>query len=111
VQLLPFVVESKLTTLKTKQILESLKKILGKDLFRLALQKKSIRSGKGKLRGRKYKHNSGLLIVVGKDEKFKFNGVDVVNVKRLGVTDLANGGAGRLTLYTENAIKNLGEMK
>jgi large subunit ribosomal protein L4e len=108
---LPFVVESKLTTLKTKQILESLKKILGKDLFKLALQKKSIRSGKGKLRGRKYKHNAGLLIVVGKEEKFKFNGVDVVNVKCLGVTDLANGGAGRLTLYTENAIKNLGEMK
>ena len=57
--------------LKKKDSFESIKKILGKDLFSLALQKKSTRSGKGKLRGRKYKSNAGMLLVLGKDEKLK----------------------------------------
>ena len=63
------------------------------------------------MRGRKYKTNAGLLIVVGKDEKLKANAFDVANVKNLSVNDLAKGGVGRLTVYTENAIKDLGEMK
>jgi len=75
--------------LKTKDLISSLKKILGKDLFELTLQKKSVRAGKGKLRGRKYKSNAGLLLVVGKDELLKTNAFDVVDVKSLGVTDLA----------------------
>ena len=105
----PFVVESKLISLKTKGLISSLKKILGKDLFELALQKKSVRAGKGKLRGRKYKSNAGLLLVVGKNELLKTNSFDVVDVKSLGVTDLAKGGVGRLTIYTEGSIKELGE--
>lgn len=106
---LPLVVESKFISLKTKEIISSLKKILGEHLFELALQKKKIRSGKGKLRGRKYKNNAGLLLVVGKDEKLKTSAFDVKDIKSLGVVDLANGGPGRLTLYTEQAIKDLGE--
>ena len=105
---LPLVVESKLISLKTKELISSLKKILGKQLFELALQKKQVRSGKGKFRGRKYKNNAGLLLVVGKDEKLKTNAFDVKNVKSLGVTDLAKGGVGRLTLYTEKAVEELG---
>lgn len=104
----PFVVESKLTSLKTKDLLSSLKKILG-DLFNLAVKKKTVRRGKGKLRGRKYKSTAGLLLVVGKEEKLKTTAFDVVNVKNLGVTDLAKGGSVRLTVYTENAIKELEE--
>ena len=106
----PFVVESKIVGLKTKELISGMKKILG-DLFEVALKKKKIRAGKGKLRGRKYKTNAGLLIVVGKDEKLKANAFDVANVKNLSVNDLAKGGVGRLTVYTENAIKDLGEMK
>lgn len=111
VENLPLVVESKLTSLKTKGLVESLKKVLGNQLFDLALKKKTVRSGKGKMRGRKYKSNAGLLLVIGKDEKLKANAFDVKNVKNLSVVDLADGGVGRLTLYTENAIKNLGELK
>ena len=106
---LPLIVESKITTSKTKELISNLKKILGDELFELALQKKSIRSGKGKRRGRKYKENAGLLLVIGKEEKIKANPIDVVNTKSLGVNDLARGGAGRLTLYTEQAIKEIGE--
>jgi len=109
IEKVPFVVETKISSLKAKELISSLKKILGKDLFELALQKKSVRAGKGKLRGRKYKSNAGLLMVVGKDEKIKTNAFDVVDVKSLGVTDLARGGVGRLTIYTEGAINELQE--
>jgi len=68
-----------------------------------------VRSGKGKLRGRKYKKNLGLLLVVGEKERLKTNLIDVKNVKELNVTDLANGGVGRLTMYTESAISEIGE--
>jgi len=106
---LPIVVESKIVSLKTKDLIASLKQILGADLFEVALKKKAIRSGKGKLRGRKYKKNAGALLVTGDKEKTRTNVIDVTNAKALNVTDLANGGAGRVTIYTEEAIKNLGE--
>ncbi len=103
----PFVVESEILNLKTKPFFESLKKILGDKLFSIAVIKKAIRSGKGKLRGRKYKNNAGLLIVTGEKEKIKTNNFDVAQAKKLNATDLANGGLGRLTIYTE---KSLGEL-
>lgn len=106
---LPLIIESKFVSLKTKELVSSLKKILGEDLFKIALKKKAIRSGKGKLRGRKYKRNAGLLLVIGKDEKIKTNAFDVINVENLSVTNLASGEPGRLTLYTEQAIKELEE--
>ena len=48
-----------------------------------------------------------MLLVVGNKEKAKVNSIDVVNVKTLGVNDLAKGGVGRLVVYTEEAIKDL----
>lgn len=106
---IPFVVESEILKLKTKQFLESLKKILGDDLFLVAVKKKTIRSGKGKLRGRKYKSNAGLLIVIGKNEKSKAKNFEVVSAKMLEVANLAEGGLGRLTIYTENSLGELNE--
>ena len=106
----PLVVSS-VDKIKVKELLTNLKKFLGNDLYNLAIKKKSIRAGRGTRRGRKYKSNAGLLIVIGKDEKLKTNAFEVVNVKNLGVNDLAKGGLGRLTLYTEQAIKYLGELK
>lgn len=106
---LPFVVERKIISLKTKDILASLKKILGETLFNISVRKKVVRAGKGKLRGRKYKKNAGLLLVTGEKEEIKTNAFDVKKVRNLGITDLAQGGLGRLTMYTEQAIKELGE--
>jgi len=108
---LPIVIESKITPLKTKDILAGLEKILGKDLFNVAIKKKSVRNGKGKSRGRKYKSNAGMLFVIGEKENLKTNAFDVKTTKNLGITDLAKGGLGRLTVYTEQAIKELGERK
>jgi len=104
---LPIVVESKITTLKVKDLIASLKKILGKELFEIALRKKTVRAGKGKLRGRKYKGNAGLLFVTGRDEELNTNILDIKNTKDLSVVDLAKGGPGRLTVYTEQAIKDI----
>ena len=109
IEKLPFIVESKLVTLKAKDLISSVQKILGKDLFEVAVKKKKMRSGKGKGRGRKYKSNAGLLIVTGKDEKIKTSAFEAISTKTLGVTNLAKGGAGRLTIYTEKAIKEIGE--
>lgn len=104
---LPLVVESKFLSLKTKHFIKSLKLILGEKLSKIAFKKKTIRAGIGKIRGRKYKSNAGLLIVLGKDENFKTKQFEIVNVSQLGINDLAKGSLGRLTLYTENAIKDL----
>ena len=106
---LPIVIESKFTLLKTKEFLLSLKKILGEKLFGLALKKKKVRSGKGKLRGRKYKSTAGILLVTGNKEKIKTKAFETKSIQNLSINDLARGGLGRLTVYTENSIRELGE--
>jgi len=102
---LPFVVESKIVNLNTRDFLESLKAVLG-DLNDVAVQKKSVRAGIGKMRGRKYKKNAGLLFVVGNSEDTKIKGIDVVKTNELIVSDLASNGA-RLVMFSEKAIEGL----
>ncbi len=102
---LPLVVNNKLLALKTKEFLESLKKIL-EDFYVVAIQKKSVRAGIGKMRGRKNKKNAGLLFIIGNKEEKKICGIEILKVKELTVSDLASNGA-RLTLFTENAIADL----
>ena len=103
----PFIVDSKLSSLKAKELKDSLKKILGETLFEIALQTKKVRAGRGSRRGRKYKQSAGMLLVLGKDEKVKSTIIDVVQAGNLGVDNLANGGLGRLTVYTEKAVEEL----
>lgn len=105
---LPLIVSEDILKLKTKEFYYSMKKILN-SLFDLAIQHKSIRAGKGKSRNRRYKRNAGMLLVIGNDEKIKINGIDIVKANELSPVNLALGGMGRLTVYTENAIKNLQE--
>jgi large subunit ribosomal protein L4e len=105
----PFVVEAKLLSLKTKDFIKSIGQIVGENLANVSLKKKSVRSGIGKLRGRRYKRNAGMLIVIGKKEKINANVVDVARVEHLGVLDLARGGLGRVVIYSEDAIKELNE--
>ena len=99
----PFVIES--VPIKTKDLLNTLKKIFGAT-YDLVMKQKSVRAGKGKVRGRKYKSNAGLLLVTGKDEKAKFSGLDVKNVRDVMISDLYP--LGRLTLYTKKALDELG---
>jgi len=72
---------------------------------------KRIRAGKGKRRGRRYKHKKSILIVCTKPVFAARNlpGVDVVTVNQLNVELLAPGThAGRLTVWTHAAINALG---
>ncbi len=94
---------------KVKEMLKGLKQILGEELYSVAIKNKKIRAGKGKMRGRKYKKSAGMLLVIGNDEELKTKMFEVRKVKNLGVLDLAEGGLGRLTIYTEKAIKDLNE--
>jgi large subunit ribosomal protein L4e len=104
-----FILEEKALALKTKDFFAILEKLFGEN-FSKVLKTKKVRAGMGKLRGRKYKRSAGLLMVIGKDEKMSRSGIEVVAVPELKISDLApNGEPGRLTCYTENAIKELGE--
>lgn len=75
---------------------------------------KSIRAGKGKSRGRKYKKRKSIL-VVAEGSKLKkivksFPGIDVSTAGMLNAELLAPGcQAGRLVVWSENAIKKLEE--
>ena len=106
---LPIIIGFEINSAKTKEFINGVEKILGKEVFEIISVKKKIRSGKGKLRGRRYKSNAGLLLVTGKNEKTNINVFDVVNSENLSVNDLAQGGLGRLVIYTENAIKELNQ--
>ncbi|MBR9675763.1 50S ribosomal protein L4 [Candidatus Woesearchaeota archaeon] len=113
----PLVIESKAEELtKTKQVVDMLTKLgLGEELERC--QEKKIRAGKGTMRGRKYKKKKGPLLVIAKKSNLltsarSISGVDVEIVDCLNTELLAPGTSpGRLTIYTEDAIKRLNEEK
>ncbi len=101
------VFDSSILSAKTKEFLTTLKKVFG-DSWSRVLKKKTIRAGIGKMRGRKYRTNAGLLFVVGNEENMKRSGIEVVSVKELAIKDLSpNGEPGRITCYTEQAIKDI----
>lgn len=106
--ILPLVISSDSLKMKTKEFFKFLEKSLG-EAFAVALKKRSVRAGRGKMRNRKYKENAGLLLVIGKDEKAKYQGIDIRRLEELEISDLWP--LGRLTVYTEQAIKELGEVK
>lgn len=112
---LPIVVEDKIQELKkVKEVIDFFVKIgLVKELERI--QEKKIKAGRGKMRGRKYKRKVGPLIVVTEDKGIgkavrNLSGVNVCRVKNLSAAYLAPGTMpGRLTIWTESALKKLGE--
>ncbi len=113
---LPLVVDDTFMSLeKTKVVKETLSAIgLSTELERTS--KRSIRAGIGKLRGRKYRTKTGPLLVVPSSEEKQpilkaarnVPGVTAVSVNELDMDMLAPGShAGRLTIWTESAIKDL----
>lgn len=104
------VADTKVLELKTKDFIEFLRTVFG-NAFEKLLQQKKVRAGRGKIRGRKYKSNAGLLFVIASDEKMNRSGIDVVKAKELKISNLApNGEPGRFTIYTEKALKEIGEV-
>jgi large subunit ribosomal protein L4e len=104
-----FIFENGFLELKTKEFFTVLKTLFGENASRI-LKVKKIRPGIGKLRGRKYKRSAGLLFIIASDEDMNRKGIDVVKVSELKISDLApNGEPGRITCYSEKAIKEIGE--
>jgi large subunit ribosomal protein L4e len=112
----PLVIEDAFETLKkAKEVREVFSKMdLGKDLGRA--EKRKIKAGRGKMRGRRYRKAKSILVVVSKDAPVikaaqNVPGVDVCIVKNLNAELLAPGGVpGRLTVYTESAVGELSKL-
>lgn len=111
---LPIVVSNEIEKItKTKE----LEKILSALKFDSEMERakiKTIRAGKGKSRGRKYRKRKSLLIVAEGNNLKKaaknFLGIDVSTTSMLNTELLAPGcQPGRLVLWSENAIRRLEE--
>ncbi|MDH7593930.1 MAG: 50S ribosomal protein L4 [Methanomicrobiales archaeon] len=112
---LPLIIEDGLEGLKkTGDVVEALRAIGAYADVERSKRSRKIRAGRGKMRGRVYKQKKSLLIVTAKEPleaARNLPGVDVATVKQLNAELLAPGThAGRLTLWTESAIRLLGGM-
>ncbi len=113
----PFIISDEIEKInKTQELIEILQKIgFQKELTRI--EERKIRAGKGKNRGRKYKTKKGPLIVVSEECNLlkagkNITGIDIIKVNQLNAEILAPGThIGRLTLYTEKAIKEMESKK
>jgi len=114
--ILPLILENKIEDVsKTKEIKQILEKLnLKKEIERT--KAKTLRAGKGRKRGRKYKKKTGPLIVVSKDCKLmksanNIQGFSISQVKNLNTELLAPGAKpGRMIIWSEGAIEKLREL-
>lgn len=113
----PLVVPSSVETLKkTKEAVALLKSINAyADVVKVSNSRK-LRAGKGKMRNRRYRQRRGPLIVYGEDNGIvkafrNLPGVELANVKRLNLLQLAPGGhLGRFIIWTESAFALLDQV-
>ena len=113
----PFLITNDFEMLsKTKTVKEAMIKLGFDDELKRA-SNKTYRAGRSRLRGRKYRKRKGPLFVVSKDcpllkTAVNIPGIDVVIVTDMNAELLAPGATpGRLTLFTESAIDQLGKDK
>jgi len=97
----PFVIHSEVLKLKTKDFFKVLVEIFQNNSSKI-FKEKIKRAGQGRDGKRE---TAGLLMVIGKNEKFKASGIDIVKANELAIADLWP--LGRLTLYTTEAVKEL----
>lgn len=110
---IPLIVEDSLEEVERTQEMVDVFRTLGAWADCERARRKKIRSGKGKMRGRKYKKKKGPLLVVTKSVKSARNlpGVDVVTVTNLGPEHLAPGAhPGRFIIWTRSAVEALERM-
>jgi len=114
---LPLVISSGAEAIqKTKQALEMLKKLGCEEELTRVLDSKKIRSGKGKMRNRRYVMRRGPLVIYSEDNGIvrairNIPGVETACVDRLNVLQLAPGGNfGRFIIWTEGAFKKISEI-
>ncbi len=113
---LPVVVDDEIQSLtKTKDVVDMLA-AMGFEADLVRAKEKKVRAGRGKMRGRYYQKKVGLLLVIAEDNGIgqaarNVPGMDVATIDELNAEMLAPGThAGRLTLWTEGAMKLLTEV-
>jgi large subunit ribosomal protein L4e len=113
----PLVVASDIESYtKTKEAVALLKSLNAyTDVVKVSNSRK-LRAGKGKMRNRRHRQRRGPLIVYKEDKGIakafrNLPGVEVVNVTRLNLLQLAPGGhLGRFVIWTESAFAALDEV-
>jgi large subunit ribosomal protein L4e len=116
VEQLPIVVSDELESLKiTRDVQDFLKALkIWSDVERA--DRRTVRAGKGKMRGRKHRKGKGPLIVIAEDKGIKLAarnipGVEVTELHTLNAEMLAPGAhPGRLIIWTQSAIEQLDEV-
>jgi len=97
-------------TLKAMKVLQALG---ASDDVEKSKASRQVRSGKGKMRNRRYVQRRGPLVVYGQDNGIakafrNISGVEVSSVESLNLLQLAPGGhLGRFVIFTENALSQL----
>lgn len=114
---LPLVVVNEFEKIeKTNDVVKALKSLHVYSDVESSKSKRRIRAGKGKMRGRKYKKKKSILIVTGENSPVykaarNLEGVEISIAANLNAKLFAPGAKpGRLTVWTENAIKKVGEL-
>lgn len=112
---IPLVVKSQdfSAVTKTKQAVALLKKLNAFDDVERVAASRHIRTGKGKMRNRRYVQRRGPLVVFNSESTItkafrNVPGVDLANVHRLNLLQLAPGGhLGRFVIFTQDAFEQL----
>jgi large subunit ribosomal protein L4e len=113
---LPIVVSNELESLEKTKDVEAVFQAIGiqEDVERA--DRRKVRAGKGKMRGRKHKKGKGPLIVVSKDNGIGYAarnlpGVEISSVAGLNAELLAPGAhPGRLVIWSESAFEEIDEV-
>lgn len=114
----PLVVDDKIQTIKKTAKIHSILCNLGfKDELTKLKKGRRIRSGKGKIRGRKYKSKRGMIVIIKEDFGIvkalrNIPGIDIIKVENMSIKSLAPGGvSGRLILWTQSAFNELNDFE
>lgn len=112
----PIVVSDEFEDLqKTKEVVEFLEAAGLADDIERADEGRSVRSGRGKTRGRKYKQPKSILFVTSSESgpsraARNLAGADVTTAAEVNAEDLAPGTQpGRLTVWTESALEEVAD--
>jgi large subunit ribosomal protein L4e len=98
---------------KTKQAVAALKAVGAYDDVEKSLESRKIRAGVGKMRNRRHVQRRGPLVVYAEDQGIvqafrNLPGVELCNVERLNLLQLAPGGhLGRFVIWTQAAFEKL----
>jgi len=101
---------------KTKQAIAMLKQLGCSEELQKVADSKKVRSGKGKMRNRRYTMRRGPLVVYNEDSGIvraarNIPGVETSSVDSLNLLQVAPGGNfGRFIIWTEGAFKKLNEI-